>query len=326
MMAMGIDIAKAKFDVVLLNTDGKKLHRVFDNTPHGFHQFKRWLSRHKAKGTPACMEATGYYYLPLADFLHQANYPVHVVNPNRISAYAKSKLSRNKTDPLDAALIADFCLTQQPPLWTPPTPTERELLALTRRYDDLKETIQAERNRLESGIPSETVLQDIRQHIAFLEKQLTQMKAKLVAFVDQHPHLKQQADLLQSIPGIGALTAARLLAELPDWRRFDSARQVVAFAGLNPQHHDSGRYRRTYTPISKQGSVKLRTALYMPALVAMRCNPILETFAERLATRGVTGKKRVVAVMRKLLHIVYGVLKSGKPFDPHYHDKLQLSA
>jgi len=321
MTVVGVDIAKTKFDALVLHRDGSNHHRVFDNNRAGFRHFKRWLSQHGAKRAAVCMEATGYYYLDLADFLHAAKYPVHVVNPNRIKAYADSQLRRNKTDKLDAALIADFCQTQQPPLWTPPTETERELLALVRRYNDIQQTLQAEKNRLAAGIPSQTVQQDIRDHLAFLERKLTDLKRQIEHFIQRHPDLQQQAELLCSIPGISLLTAARLLAEIPRWRDFDDVRQLVAFAGLNPKHRDSGRRRSSYTPISKQGSASLRLALYMPALASLRCNPIIVRFAQRLRDNGVSGKPLVVAIMRKLLHLAFGILKSGQPFDPDFLEK-----
>jgi len=321
MIIVGIDISKDVFDAMILWQTGQKHHRTFANTRKGFQEFKRWLKRHKVKQAHIGMEATGYYYLPLADFVHEAGYSVSVTNPHRIKAYADSQLRRNKTDKLDAALIADFCRTQQPDEWTPPNDAMRQFLALVRRYDDLTEAVQQERNRLQAGIPSQAVLETIRQHIAFLEQQLDDIRQQLNDHINQHPDLKQQVNLLRSIPGIGDITAFRLLAELQDWQRFSSVRQVVAFAGLNPEHHDSGKKRGGYTAISKRGSSTLRHALYMPALVALRHNPIIQAFAQRLKERGLSGKIVVVAAMRKLLHLVYGVLKSGQPFDPNYLEK-----
>jgi transposase len=321
MIIVGIDIAKEKFDATIVRETGQPHHRAFANTRKGFQDFKRWLKRHGVQAARLAMEATGYYYLPLADFAVAAGYEVCVVNPHRIKAYAKSRLQRNKTDKLDAALIADFCRTQAPPAWIPPDTAMREFLALVRRFDDLTEALQQERNRLQAGIPSAAVLTTIQQHIDFLQTQLDEIRQQLHDHLDQHPDLKHQADLLRSIPGIGDITACRLLAELGDWRRFTNVRQVVAFAGLNPEHRDSGNRQGGYTAISKCGSSSLRRALYMPALVAMRCNPLLHAFQQRLRANGHRGKVLVVAVMRKLLHLAYGILKSGQPFDPQYLEK-----
>jgi hypothetical protein len=143
--------------------------------------------------------------------------------------------------------------------------------------------------------------------------------------INRFPDLRQQRDLLKSIPGIGDLTAYRLLAELGDMRRFDDVREVVAFVGLNPRQHQSGKKRVTHG-ISRMGRASLRAALYMPAVVARRCNPRLQHWADQLAQRGLTGKQVIVAVMRKLVHLAYGVLKSGRAFDPHYGKQMPVAA
>ena len=324
-VVVGVDIAKDKFDAAILHS-GKAPHwHAFANTKAGFEAFTRWLSKHQAKGAYVCMEATGYYYLPLADFLYAAKSPVSVVNPYQIKAYGDSQLQRNKTDALDAVLLADFCATQAPPLWTPPSKAMRELLALVRRFDDLKEDIQREKNRLAAQIPSQAVQTDIHTHLTFLKKQLADIEKQIHTHLDHHPDLKVERDLWVSIPGIGKRTANRLIAELQDWTRFKDVRQVVAFVGLNPRQHSSGKRQGGYTPISKRGNANLRAALYLPSVVALKHNPILKAFAERMRANGLKGKAVVVAVMRKLLHLVYGLLKSGQPFDPHFgHSLLEV--
>ena len=318
-ITLGIDIAKDKFDAAIVKRGQPAHHRTFANTPHGFEDLKRWLSKQGAKGVHVCMEATGYYYLDVADALVKAKFPVSVVNPYQIKAYGDSQLQRNKTDRLDAALLADYCATQQPPLWNAPSAAMRELLALIRRYDDLIDDRQRERNRRAAAIPSKIVNHDIDTHITFLDPQLAALERQINDFTDSHPDLKRERDLLDSIPGIGKLTATRLLAELQDWQRFDNVRQVVAFVGLNPRQHTSGKRQTGHTPISKRGNSNLRAGLYMPALSAIRHNPILRAFADRLKANGLKGKAVVVAVMRKLLHLVYGILKSGRPFDPAFN-------
>jgi transposase len=138
--------------------------------------------------------------------------------------------------------------------------------------------------------------------------------------------LKQQRDLLVSIQGIGKLTAAKLIAEYRDFRAFRSPKQLVAFAGLNPKQRQSGSSVRGYTAISRMRSANIRAALFMPAIVAKQHNPLLRTFAKRLEARGVAPKAIVVAIMRKLLHLVFGILKSGQPFDPHFLDQQPIFA
>ena len=323
---VGIDIAKAKFDVALLRQDGGIDYGQFDNTPKGFKQFKTWLDKRRSDTVHACMEATGLYSNDLALFLHQHDYSVSVVNPARISAYAKSLLRRNKTDKLDAALIADFCRTQSPPAWNPPDPDWLELQSLARHLEDLEQTRQQQRNRLGSGVRTPLVREQLQRHIALLDEQIDQLKRHVQNHLDQHPDLRQQKELLTSIPGIADLTAGKLLAQIPNIRAFDDPRQLVAFAGLNPAQHQSGKAHRSKTPISKQGHASLRAALFMPAVSAKQHNPILHAFAQRLTDRGLCGLEVVVAVMRKLLHLIFGILKSGQPFDPHFRSHLDFSA
>lgn len=326
MTIVGIDIAKAKFDVALLREDGRIESGHFDNSSKGFKQFKTWLDKRRTDTVHACMEATGLYSNDLALFLHQQGYTVSVVNPARISAYGDSLLRRNKTDKLDAALIADFCRTQTPPAWTPPDPIWLELQSLARHLEDLEQTRQQQRNRLGSGVRTPLVREQLQRHIALLDEQFDQLKRHIQNHLDQHPDLRQQKELLTSIPGIGDLTAGKLLAQIPNIRAFDDPRQLVAFAGLNPTQRQSGQSRRSKTPISKQGHAALRAALFMPAISAKRHNPILHTFAQRLTDRGLCGLEVVVAVMRKLLHLIFGILKSGQPFDPHFLSHLDFSA
>ena len=249
-----------------------------------------------------------------------------VVNPARIHAYAQSQLKRHKTDAVDAELIADFCRTQQPPLWTAPSAAERELRALVRHRDDLKGLRQAEKNRLEAQPPSATVVSHLHALVELLERQIAEAEAQIRHHIDRHPDLKAQHDLLTSIPGIGDQTSFQLLAELGDLRRFTDVRQVVALVGLNPQQRQSGRSLHYTAGIARMGRSSLRAALYLPAVVAKRHNPRLRAFADRLAAQGLAPKAVIVAVMRKLLHLAYGVIHSNRPFDPQYGQTVAASA
>jgi transposase len=322
---LGIDVSKAKLDVYLLLAEAEVHQANFANDSQGFQKLAHWLKKRKAGQVHACLEATSVYSWDVAAFLDARQHRVSVVNPARIKAYARSQLQRNKTDKLDAAVIADFCRTQVPPLWTPPTEQEKRLLALLRHYDDLSESLQQARNRL-GTTQNETVVNHLQTQIDLLQQQMRDVQQYIEDHFDQHPELKRQRDLLTTIPGLGKLTASKLLAELHDIRHFDDVRQVVAFAGLNPKQRQSGRKQAGYTSISKTGSATLRAALYLPAVVAMRHNPILAAFAQRLRQRGLRGKAVVVAVMRKLLHLVFGILKSGNPFDPHHLEKIPAMA
>lgn len=319
-MYLGIDVSKEWLDVALLRESPVAEKGHFDNDATGFRQLHHFLKKRKLKTGRVCLEATGYYGLEVALYLHQAGYTVSVVNPARIKAYADSQLSRTKTDANDALLIADFCRTQQPEPWTPPPPEQRELQALVRHLQNLNDMRQQEVNRRQAGIPSQALLKALDEHIAFLDYQIDNLLQQIRDHIERHPHLRQQRDLLTSIPGIGDLTAFKLLAEIVDVTTFDSARQLAAFAGLTPRERRSGSSVRGRTRLSKRGSSRLRTALYFPAIVAQRHNPILQLFAQRLLAAGKSKLQVIAAVMRKLLHLVFGILKSGQPFDPHFLD------
>ena len=322
---LGIDVGKDKLVVALLRPRDAAEPATFDNSVAGFKTLQRFLKKRHVKALHVCMEATGRYYEALADFLDAAGWRVSVVNPARIKAYAEAQLSRNKTDGLDAALIADFCRTQQPPRWTPPPAEWRELQALVRHLEDLQADYQRQCNRhhalQHAAQPAALVLENLQAQLTLLQAQIEQVKRAIQRHLDQHPDLKRDKDLLISIPGIGELTAGKLLAEFRAIRDFSDVRQLVAFAGLNPRQHQSGKHARSHTPISKQGRATLRAALYLPALVAKNRYPCLQPLIERWRQHGLCEMEIVVAMMRKLVHLIFGVLKSGQPFDPRYLDQ-----
>lgn len=210
----------------------------------------------------AGLEVTGIYGNALALFLHQQGTRVSVINPTCIHAFAPSELSRNKTDLLDAALIARFVATQHPPPWTPPPREQRQLQTLVRRVEVLQAMRQQERNRLDLEADDSLVADSLCEHLAHLDTQLRHLQHRLREHVRAHAPLQHQNNLLQSIPGIGETTALKLLAEMPGLAQWSSARQAVAYAGLNPQQRTSGSSVRGRSHLSKIGNARLRRALY----------------------------------------------------------------
>lgn len=314
---IGIDISKAKFDVAVLAA-GQTYRLSFANEPADFKKLEHWLEKRKLRVVHACMEATGRYGDELAYFLHERGHLVSVVNPKRIQAYAESQLRRNKTDALDATLIADFCRTQRPPAWEPPPPQVRELQFLTRHVEALKEMRTQEQNRLQAGAQTPAVQASLQSHIAFLNAEIDRLQKQIDDHIDRHPTLKEDVELLDSIPGIGPDTAAILMAEIKSIDAYDSAAELAAHAGLTPMHRRSGSSVRRQPRLSKIGNARLRKALFFPAMVAMRHNPAVKALHDRLAAKGKPKMLILGAAMRKLLHIVYGVLKHRRPFDPAY--------
>ncbi len=320
---LGIDIAKLKFNVCLINDSGKLKHKVFANNSTGFAQLREWLAKQGIECVHACLEATGTYGEALALFLHQAAHIVSVVNPAAIKAFAGSRLSRTKTDRVDAELIAHFCLAQAPPAWTPLPAEVRELQALVRRLEALVEMRVAEENRLEAGIIVEAVTASVEELITHLSMQIKHTQLLIRKHIKDHPGLKAQSALLDSIPGIAQTTAATLLAEITDITQYRSARQVAAYAGLVPRERQSGSSVRGRTRLSKIGNARLRRALYFPAVTSLRCSPFFQRWANGLQERGKCKMSVIGAVMRKLIHLAYGVLKTGKPFDPQWTREAQ---
>jgi transposase len=312
---LGIDIAKRSYQVSL--RVGKKIERhEFANQADQYQELSVWLKQFHVKRCHTCMEATNRYWEDLAKYLYAQGHVVSVVNPSRIRDYARSKLLRNKTDKLDADLIADFCATQKPDAWQPLSPEVQELQALMRLWEDLKLMRSEVHTRLSNGSPSASVHKMLSDHLAFLDQQLAALKKQIENHIDQHPGLKQQRDLLVSIPGIGELTAAKLLGE--NIQAFSSTRALAAYAGLSPQQRRSGTSINSRPRLSKIGNPHLRKALYFPAINAKRFNPIIQSFCERLRQHDKHTMTIIGAAMRKLLSLCLGVLKSGVPFDPNY--------
>ena len=312
---LGIDIAKQKFDVALL-ADGKTKNKTCRNSTEGFETLKVWLEKQGFQKVHACMEATGNYGEDLAIYLHEAGHTVSIVNPARIKGFAQSELIRTKTDKIDAALIARFCLAMKPDPWIPPSPEIRFLRALVRRVDSLIDMRSQEKNRISTA--HESVIPLIKEHIIYLDQEIEKIRKQIADLIGQNPHLKQRKDLLDSIPGIGKGTIPHLLAELNDLDKFTHVREVVAFIGLAPKETLSGSSIKGKPRLCKIGHARLRKALYMPALVSIQCNPVMIAFYNRLKEKGKNGKVIVCAIMRKLVHVIFGVLKSGKKYDPNY--------
>lgn len=324
-MVLGIDVSKVSFDVVLLaDEQSKGVHKVFPNTSKGFKELRGWLTRQGAEQLHVCLESTGSYGVALAEFLVAEGYLVSVVNPKRIKHYAKSRLSRNKTDKQDAFVIARFCLKEQPEPWVPMAPEAKQLQALVRRLEDLKDLKQQEENRLEASL--EGVVRDsLESMIAYLNEQIRAVEAAIDDHIDRHPSLKRDTELLQSIPGIGRITAHKLLAEI-DFANFASARELAAFVALTPRQNQSGTSLKGQGRLSKVGSSDLRKALYFPAINARRFNPVIQAFYKNLLDKGKPMMVVVCAAMRKLLHLAFGVIKSSKPFDLAHLTQSSLAA
>lgn len=316
---VGIDIAKAKFDVAVWFPKRPIRYRAFPNNSAGFHDLICWLESELFAFEPHfCMEATGRYGEQLAFFLHDYGFPVSIVNPSCVKNYGRSKLRRTKTDKVDAALIAEYCSKETPALWKPIPLASRELQQMSRELEHLKCLLADEKNRLKSGSHIPSVRDCMESRAAFLEAQIKLLEEEINLHIESSKVLKRQKKLLLTIPGIGSMTANTFLAEVPDISKFKSARQLVAFAGLVPREQSSGTLQGK-TRMSKVGSSRLRKMLYMPAVSAKRYNPVIISLCSRIEGSGKSKMVALGAAMRKLMHIIFGVLKSGKSFNKRLH-------
>lgn len=322
---VGIDVSKHKLDIALLHEDQTKYLEIQNDLP-GFQCLNDWLKVNGCQKTHVCMEATGQYGYAAADFLYMCGYQVSVVNPARIKAYAASRLKRNKTDKADALLIAVFCQREKPDLWSPPRPAFSALKALVHQLDDLMASKQQQRNRQEFSSCEPLVDVILHEHILFLDSKIQILRLAICELISQDPQLKRYSDLLVSIPGIGEISAARLLAEIRDFHEFRNSHQLTAYAGLNPRQYQSGSSIHRKSMLSKTGNATLRRALYMPAIVAKTHNPVIREFCQRLSERGLSKMAVVGAAMRKLLVLAYGVIKTDLLFDPHFSQKEVVNA
>jgi len=320
---LGIDVSKERFDVSLsfISKKGKRetRKRKFKNDDTGFQGLLNFLQKHNVEEVKACMESTGCYSEALAEFLHNAGYFVSVVNPACIRFYAKSKLTRQKNDQTDAEIIADYCQRQEPTRWTPPSPEKKKLKHLYRCSNALKDELTLANNHLEKKerLPKEVAnaWEDLAMNI---EQKIETIKNSIRELLKQHKELLEDFQLLLTIPGIGEETAIAILAEIPGIKAFINARQLAAYAGTIPQNITSGSSVHAKPRLSKTGSRTLRKAMYFPAIAAKKHNPIIMASCERLKEKGKHAMAIVGAAMRKLLHIVFGVLSSKKAFDPDH--------
>jgi transposase len=320
---IGIDVSKATLDCCLLTPDGKTRDHPFPNDPGGFAALLAWADRH-APGADIRfgMEATGGSEDALAVHLHAAGRTVSVVNPTRIKYAGVMRGRRNKTDKADARLIAAYTRDQAPPAWSPPAPAVRELQALVRRRDDLRQLAAHEKARLDAPLLTPAARKSVARVVKLLGKEADAMQAAADALIAATPTLAADRELLVSISGVGTQTASTVLAELPSLDRVPSAQAAAAYAGLSPREFKSGSSVRGRTRRSKSGNARLRKALYLPTLTAIRFNPVLKGFFDRLVAAGKPKMQAVGACLRKLVMLCFGVLKNRQPFDPQWASRI----
>lgn len=316
--AVGIDVSKLTLDVrVDSQTHPRRPAQRLANAAEGFAQLQTWFHAQGLVRVHACLEATGTYSDAIARFLFEQGHQVSVVNPARVAAFRTSEGIRTKTDRHDALVLARFCAQKRPLLWRP-TPAEvQQLQVLLGRHEELLTTCHQERNRLENQRLDTLTRHSVQEHLDWLQMESQRLLQRAEALLLEHADLRQACAHLDSIPGIARLTAMRLYSVFFDQQRFDRAAKLVAHAGLCSAREESGTSVHRKASISKKGNALVRKWLYMSALSVKRYDPDFRQWAAQLQARGKSAMCIVVAIMRKLVHLVHGVLKAGEPYDPH---------
>lgn len=300
---VGIDVSKQQLDVA--SSQLRSINR-FANTPDGFTLLLKSLP--PATHTQVVMESTGVYHFDLLVYLAENNYPVAVVPPGRVRAFAKALNILAKTDKLDATVLVKFSQHIEDLKFTPiPSENQQKLHALVTRRRQIIHLLTQEKNHREATRDKITQ-SDIAQTITFLEKRLHELELQIRQLVDDDDQWKPLANLLQTVPGVGPTTAATLIAELPELGQLNR-QQIAALVGVAPFNRDSGQNSKT-RPV-RGGRTSVRSVLYMTTITAMRCNPIIQALNERLSDKGKPFKVRLIACLRKLLTILNVMVKNN---------------
>lgn len=315
----GVDVSAEQLVAGLQREGAARLRREFPNTPEGHEALLRWLVV-PGRRVRVVMEATGLYGLDLALRLEgEPSLELMVANPRAIRHFAHALMKRSKNEPIDTEVLVEFAQRMPFHRWVRPSPAALALHALARRLESLTQMQAAEKNRLHAAQLSqafpEAVERDLKRSLRGLERALDRLTRQAVEVIGQDPDLNLRYQLLLSTCGIGPTSAVQILAQVAVLAPDLDVRQWVAQAGLDPRQYTSGSSVHKKTRISKTGNAHLRRALYMPALVAIVHQPHLRAFYQHLLERGKTKMQALVAVMRKLLHAIYGMFKHQQPFD-----------
>jgi transposase len=318
-ITLGADMAHRTFTAALWFDAGRVLKREFANGPAGFRALSRWLQQHGTGPLRIGIESTSVYGEALAGWMHQAGHQVHLLNPERTACYARVLGQRNKTDPADAVTIARFVAAHEDLMvWHPLPPAQKDLRSLTRVRSQLVHLLTQLTQQLHTASgPGRAALLAAQQA---LKTQLLELIQQIRAHLQAHSTLGAQVRRLMTCKGVGLLTAATVVAELPPITPDTDPRALCSWAGLTPRRRQSGAFELP-ARLGRSGNAYLRSALYMPALVAKRWNPTLRAFALRLKANGKSTPAILGALSHKMLRILVAMLRSCSDFNPLYAAK-----
>lgn len=305
---IGVDVSKDSFDA-----HGSSLgSRQFSNDGAGFKLFKKWIG----PLAHVVMEASGPYYLRLADDLHQSGFPVSVINPLVIRRFCQMNLQRAKTDRKDAMAIAQFAQLTNPPVWSPAPEHLQQLLQMQSVMEQLTKQFTSTRNALEALNQHphiyQSALKSLQQVERAQQQQIAQLEKEIMELTKQH--YQTEFNSLISIPGIGKKTAMLLILSTHGFARFENIKQLVAYTGIAPRIFQSGKTVNKKPKISKLGMADLRRSLFMCALKAIKYNQACKNLFDRMRQKGRAAKVALMAVCHKLLRQAFALVKSKKVF------------
>lgn len=316
----GIDVSARELVVAIGRGEQDEEVSVLPNTPAGHRQLRHRLLGQRQQRARVCLEASGNYSLDLSLALDaDTRIELSVVNPRQARRFAESLGKRSKTDPVDARVLREYARRMPRQVWQRPTPAALKLRAIARTLQSLTKMGAQEKNRMHAVAASAAlpavIHRELQRHRQAIAKCRRRMEREALRLLAREPQLRRRFDLLDSIPGVGTTSALMLLAELAILPATLDARQWVAHGGLDPRHVQSGSSVEQRPRISKVGNRHLRRALYMPALVAVRNDPYLAGFYQRLQAKGKTKLQALTAVMRKLLHGIHAMFEQDEFYD-----------
>ena len=317
-MYCGIDVSAKSLTVAIQRVSHPVDQRSFPNDPDGHRALILWLQKAKSP-VRVSLESTGIYFLDLAFALHAAEgIEVAVLNPKVANRFAQT-IRRSKTDSADAEVLAEYTHRMPFTAWIAPSSSSMRLRSVVRHIESLSVQSAQNQNRLHAARGTTStpgcVPQDLKRSLASLELRIRRLRREVMALVREDDVLRNRYELLVSIPGIAQVSAMQLLAELSTLPPDLTVRQWVAHSGLDPAHEISGSSVRKASRISRAGNRHLRRALYMPALVASRCDRHAKVFFKSLLARNKARLQALIAVARKLLHAIYGIFRTRAKYD-----------
>ena len=311
---IGIDVSKKTLDICVI-FDEKTKKKSFANSESGFTALVAWINKLGLMNPHICMESTGCYGDGVAEFLYNAAFKVGVVNPLQIKGFRTSKMVRQKTDSSDSEIIAQFCRQNNPDLWHPKPRENKELHEINVRIEALKNELNRLTNSLEKKMLNKVVKASIDAEIAFIKKAIDKLETEVKKIIDRNDKLKHRFELLVGIKGVGPKMATTILADMPDVSNFKTAKQFAAYVGVTPSHFQSGTSVKGKSRISRLGSKTVRKVLYMCSLAVKNHNPFFSNWVQSLTKKGKAAKVIIVAIMRKLMHLFFGILKNNAAFN-----------